>query len=222
MPGAVDSRRTLTHQRSRGFAFTLVVCCHLLLLTQWQSLDYRKITHPETGRQPAILWLPPSETSTVRESIPIRQKLIAQASGTQPRKPDSLSISPAAPAVSPAPTPLTTESAPNSTVPDAIVREAAPSTPLNLTLPFSASAPWRTRNPAVELQIGRNSHKGLESQIASALSSDKWTEERIDNDRIRFRSGNKCLDFQRPREQVLDASRSSSGSPWMTAGPKPC
>lgn len=70
---------------------------------------------------------------------------------------------------------------------------------------FAEQSPFRGRLP-----------KTVERQIASAAAeTGPWTEERIDNDRIRFRRGNTCVMMQRPRAASIDPlNEASNRMPW--------
>jgi hypothetical protein len=96
--------------------------------------------------------------------------------------------------------------------------------PLNLTLPRAASAPWRQRNPVLDDTRGRSARATFESLLAGAMGGDgRWTEERIDNDRIRFRRGNTCVELERSRSERIDSFNSSySPKPWLAGKASPC
>jgi hypothetical protein len=95
---------------------------------------------------------------------------------------------------------------------------------LNLALPTGASAPWRQRNPVLDDMRGRSARASFESQLVGAMGGDgRWAEERIDNDRIRFRRGNTCVDMERSRSERIDPFNSSySPKPWLAGKPSPC
>jgi hypothetical protein len=210
-------------QYKRTTAFTLTIGIHLFLFVLWQSQFARQNADRQSTSDPGILWLLNPQANTVQEPTNTEEELPVQAASLQrpPKKPSVVSstdtVTTLDPSVaSPAPyTQVTPLKAP-------IEPEAPQAMPLNLSLPSSASMPRRSGNPAVELQLGRSRPRTLETLIGAALSSSNWTEERIDNDRVRFRSGNKCIDFQRPRGQLLDPFRSHGATPWISAGVKPC
>ena len=56
----------------------------------------------------------------------------------------------------------------------------------------------------------------VERQVAAAFAeSGPWTEERLDNDHIRFRRGTTCVVAERPRAAQLDPfSEASNRMPW--------
>lgn len=78
---------------------------------------------------------------------------------------------------------------------------------------FAEQSPFRGRLP-----------KTVERQIASAAAeTGPWTEERLDNDRIRFRRGNTCVMAQRPRAASIDPLNEASGRiPWRMSKPEEC
>ncbi len=103
-------------------------------------------------------------------------------------------------------------------------RRKAQPPPLNLNLSrkdinsaaprsFAEQSPFRGRLP-----------KTVERQIASAAAeTGPWTEERLDNDRIRFRRGNTCMTAQRPRAASIDPfSESAARIPWRMSTLEEC
>ena len=114
------------------------------------------------------------------------------------------------------------------------------------TLPVEASGPVEapaTSHPALNLNLSRKDilsnaprsfaeqspfrgrlPKTVERQIASAAAeTGPWTEERIDNDRIRFRRGNTCVMMQRPRAASIDPlNEASARMPWRRSEPEEC
>lgn len=78
---------------------------------------------------------------------------------------------------------------------------------------FAEQSPFRGRLP-----------KTVERQIANAAAeTGPWTEERVDNDRIRFRRGNTCVTMQRPRAASIDPFSEAAGRiPWRSSGPQEC
>ncbi|MBA4177181.1 MAG: hypothetical protein C0505_11570 [Leptothrix sp. (in: Bacteria)] len=84
---------------------------------------------------------------------------------------------------------------------------AAGQAPLNLTLPRGASAPWRQRHPGLDDTRANTARATLDSRIAAALGgSDRITEERLSDGRMRFRRGNDCV--------VVHPSRAQGLEPW--------
>ena len=78
---------------------------------------------------------------------------------------------------------------------------------------FAEQSPFRGRLPTT-----------VERQIASAAAeTGPWTEDRIDNDHIRFRRGNTCLMLQRPRAANIDPfSDAAARIPWRASAPEHC
>jgi hypothetical protein len=83
----------------------------------------------------------------------------------------------------------------------------------SLTPGLAASSPFQGRLPVT-----------IEGKIAeAAATTGPWTEERLDNDRIRFRRGTTCVTFSRPEITKIDPfSESISRQPWNAAHPSEC
>ena len=113
---------------------------------------------------------------------------------------------------------------PPSTDSAAVPAVVAPQAGLNLSLPRSAAAPWRQRNPAVDAQIGGRAPDTVESRIAAAAANTgPWVQERIGNDRILMRRGDTCFNLDRPRAaQLFPFDQSSQRLPWMASQPFRC
>lgn len=88
-------------------------------------------------------------------------------------------------------------------------REALKSLPPSLT----ASSPLQGRLPVT-----------MERKIAeAAAATGPWTEERLDNDHIRFRRGTTCVTYSRPEIAKIDPfSDSISRQPWSASLPSEC
>lgn len=73
---------------------------------------------------------------------------------------------------------------------------------------FAAQSPFHGRLPAT-----------VERAIAgAAATSGPWTEERIDNDHVRFRRGNTCVMMERPQAATIDPfSDASRRIPWRAS-----
>jgi len=83
----------------------------------------------------------------------------------------------------------------------------------SLTPGLAASSPFQGRLPVT-----------IEGKIAeAAAATGPWTEERLDNDRIRFRRGTTCVTFSRPEITKIDPfSESINRQPWNAAHPSEC
>ena len=111
--------------------------------------------------------------------------------------------------------------------PDGPVRTDAAATQipdLNLSLPRSASAPWRRVNPAVQAQIGGAAPRTVESGIANAAAhTGPWSQERIGDNRVLMRRGDTCFTLDRPRTaQLFPMDPSSQRLPWLASAPFKC
>ena len=98
----------------------------------------------------------------------------------------------------------------------------APALNLNLSRKdISSTAP---RSFAEQSPFRGSLPKTVERQIASAAAeTGPWTEERIDNDRIRMRRGNTCVMVERPRAASIDPFSEAAGRiPWRSSKPQEC
>ncbi len=101
----------------------------------------------------------------------------------------------------------------------------APAAPaLNLTLSRKDIASAAPRSFAEQSPFRGRLPNTVERQIAiAAAETGPWTEERLDNDRIRFRRGNTCMTAQRPRAANLDPfSEAAARIPWRMSKPQAC
>jgi hypothetical protein len=87
-----------------------------------------------------------------------------------------------------------------------------------------ASAPWATRNPALDDSRANTPRATFESKLRLAMGgSGEWEEERVDGDRVRFRRGSSCINLQRSRVATLNPFNQAAGpTPWLVSEPKPC
>jgi hypothetical protein len=78
---------------------------------------------------------------------------------------------------------------------------------------LAARSPFQGRLPAT-----------MESKIAEAAAeTGPWTEERLDNDHVRFRRGTTCVTFSRPEIAKIDAiSDWVRNIPWAADRPSEC
>ena len=141
-----------------------------------------------------------------------------------------------APALQALTAPATTPSSPAASASESPAATAAPTpvaanpsatqaaAPLNLDLPRAASAAWRQRPLALDDLRANTARATFEEKLAAALGGDGvWQEEKLDNDRTRFRRGNTCVEVQRSREAQLDPTSDRARSlPWQAKAPKPC
>ena len=109
--------------------------------------------------------------------------------------------------------------------PSASTEAQTPGAPaLNLTLSRKDISSATPRSFAEQSPFRGSLPKTVERQIASAAAeSGPWTEERIDNARIRFRRGNTCVTMQRPRAASIDPFSEAAGRiPWRSSKPQEC
>jgi hypothetical protein len=206
-----------------------VAALHVLLAALLASLGVWRDRVPGTAAPPPLtVWLlraferaPAQVAPAISPSSParpLRPSSPKPAAAVQaimlPANPGSMAAEPAAPGAAPA-------------VPGAATGSTAAvdtATPLNLALPRGASAPWRQRNPVLDDTRGRSARATFESMLADAMGGDgRWVEERIDNDRVRFRRGNTCVEMERSRSARIDSFNSSfSPKPWLAGKPSRC
>lgn len=88
--------------------------------------------------------------------------------------------------------------------------------PLNLILPRSASAPWQLpRNAALDDPRSNTARATFDSRLRNAMGGDgAWVEERLDNDRVRFRRGSECVEMTRSRAGQLDPANGAFRDLW--------
>jgi hypothetical protein len=88
--------------------------------------------------------------------------------------------------------------------------------PLNLTLPRSASAPWRQRNPALDDPRANSTRMTMEQKLANAMGGDgSWVMERVDLNTIRYRRGNDCVQLTRSRAGQLELGGNAFRESWL-------
>lgn len=221
----MNNTRRRASQASVGL---VVVGLHLVgLLLWWTTERGMQLVRRETRLASVAVWLPALPSLDTRQAKPPSRPQQQAAQGVPvPRKlHDSIPAAPTpaldattAPASNgvflPADAPRSAE-APAQTPP-------APTLNLNLSRKaitsvappsFAEQSPFHGRLPTT-----------VERQIASAAAeTGPWTEERIDNDHIRFRRGNTCINLQRPRAASIDPfSESAARIPWRSSQPEDC
>jgi hypothetical protein len=218
------TRMTVRRRTSQASVGLLVLGLHLAGMLAWWTAGQHsmRMDHGE-ARLPSIsVWLLPALAKP--EAVQARRPLSAQDPAYPSRQRGAnKSVE----------TSRTTEAA---TAPDAsgvslpsepsgpTEAQAPPSPALNLNLSrkdissaaprsFAEQSPFRGRLP-----------KTVERQIASAAAeTGPWTEERVDNDHIRFRRGNTCVMMQRPRAASIDPFSEAAGRiPWRSSKPQEC
>jgi len=85
----------------------------------------------------------------------------------------------------------------------AVPAASAPA-PLVLDLPRGASAPFRSRSPALDDPRSNSVPPTMASRIAGAVGSDRLIEEPLGDGRIRFRKGSDCVEVHPSRDGALD------------------
>jgi hypothetical protein len=94
---------------------------------------------------------------------------------------------------------------------------AVPAT-LDLTLPRQPHAPWRERNPALDdPRSNTRPPAAVEARIAAALGDGRWQVERLDHDRVRYRSGSVCVIATRSRAGQLELAGGAFRELWAVS-----
>ena len=94
---------------------------------------------------------------------------------------------------------------------------AAPA-PLDLTLPRQPHAPWRERNPALDdPRSNTRPPAAVEARIAAALGDGRWQVERLDHDRVRYRSGGRCIIAPRSRAGQIELAGGAFRDLWAVS-----
>lgn len=188
----------------------------------------------------ALAWLASTSTTLGRRAgevlttwvqlAPERAEKPAVAPATKAALPRLKATAPPARRPEPSAITLPAESAAPDTVPAAATqtpgRGTAPdaaSARLNLELPKG----WQRAQPAGAAASattwGARAPRTVEQRIAEAAGDGRWTLERIDDDRIRARDGNRCVLLTRSRSDTLDPfNRAVSSKPWIAGAPEPC
>lgn len=214
----------------------LVLACHVLLLLGLARLPVARERSAALVQRPAVLWLlsdalpvqsvPPA--LPVLSTSPERQASPAPVRPSRP--PQRVPNRPSTPAEQRPPAeqnpPQALSQQPPLPEPAAEAPASLPGLPqaLNLSLPRAASSPWRRRNPATDDRRSNPPPVTLESRLAEVMGGDgRWAMQRLDNDLVRLRRGNTCVDVVRSRVEQLDGfNNSAQPKPWLSKPPQPC
>ena len=220
-----------TPGRARQVSVGLVVAgLHLVGLLLWWTAEHgMQLVRSDTRLASVAVWLPPlSPLDTSQEKPTIRrqknQPPAPESSGLRrlrnrsPAEASHPEVSTTTPATNGIPAPTQAHNSVDATT------ETPTAPALNLSLSrkaitsvappsFAEQSPFRGRLPTT-----------VERQIATAAAeTGPWTEDRIDNDHIRFRRGNTCLMLQRPRAANIDPfSDAAARIPWCASSPQHC
>lgn len=208
---------------SQASAGLVVVGLHLAGLLVWWTAGRGMQLPAAAARLPTVsvaLLVPTKpEAPAVRQSQPPQDPTRPNRPRDDDRRPATVS-----PTQSADPTPAT--GALNLPVDGATGKEvqAPTASTLNLNLSRKDITSAAPRSFAEQSPFRGKLPKTVERQIATAAAeTGPWTEERIDNDRIRFRRGNTCMTAQRPRAASLDPfSEGADRIPWRMSKPEEC
>ncbi len=218
---------TVRRRSSQASVGLLVLGLHLAGVLAWWTAEQHglRTVHSNT-RLPAIaVWLPALAAPHTQQTEPAKRKQRVAAPGESAQRDSGTSESKRAADTPPAPASGSGIYVPAETPGSIEAQTTTPTAPaLNLNLSrksitsvappsFAEQSPFRGRLPAT-----------VERQIATAAAeTGPWTEERIDNDHIRFRRGNTCVTLQRPRMASLDPfDPAMARIPWRTSGAETC
>jgi hypothetical protein len=211
-------------QRGPERATALVVLlAHVALVAVLSRLGaWGNRAQPVVDQLPPVVWLArgaqpttaPAPTPT-RRPAEVRRANAAAATASRSRP---QAMSPTEPQA------ITPEGASADEQPSARTSAEAPAasaapTRLNLSLPRGASAPWRQRSAALDDPRSNSVRATMETRLGAAMGDGNWVEERIDNDRVRFRRGNECVEVVRTRAGQIDLA---NGAFRELRSAKPC
>ena len=188
----------------------------LLLAGAWRLQTWQDRGPAAPAQAPLIVWLPGAQRPASPAARPPEARPGAPAqrppatSPRAPREPQAITLpaSPAEPGLDPGASPPVLGTVPTA----APAQPATPAAPaLNLALPRGASAPWRTRNPALDDPRSNTPPLTLESRIAKALGGvDGIQEFRLEDGSVRFKRGNSCVIARPNRASALDPFNASA------------
>jgi hypothetical protein len=191
---------------------------HLFGLLTWWTVE-RGIQPPHKALEPdrVVVSLPAlSKVLTLPTKLQKRQQ---QAGLADSPRPADRNVPPLTPSVASVDTPASSAQAQSAAGGVTAQAPLAPASSLNLNLSgktlstlstpgFAARSPFHGRLPAT-----------VERQVAQAFAeTGPWTEERLDNDHIRFRRGTTCVTMSRPQAAIIDPFSEASGRlPWRAS-----
>jgi hypothetical protein len=224
----------LRSRRRLGFV-VFVLVLHALVLTGlsrlgvWADRDRR--AQSAGVRQAPLMWqlpaMPLGRLATPAAAPPsLSPKQTTTASKPRIAPAQSTPATTTLPTAAPTPVPLQTAEA-TPAEPQASAPPLLSSPRLNLVLPSfarAASAPWHRRPTPMDDPRANTPKATIESRLQAAMGGDgRWTEERIDNDHLRYRRGDRCVDVNRSRAEQLDPfQQGSNPKPWLVGPARPC
>lgn len=196
----------------------VVVGLHLVGLLTWWTVD-RGMQPPRKASVPdaVAVWLP--AFSPVRTLPTTLQKRQQQSGSSDSPRPADRAVPPLAKWVASVELPASAAQVQSAAEGVTAQPPMAPASALNLKLSgktlstlstpgFAAQSPFQGRLPAT-----------VERRVAQAFAeTGPWTEERIDNDHVRFRRGTTCVTMSRPQSAIIDPFSEASGRlPWRAS-----
>lgn len=192
------------------------------MLAWWTTGRYNmRMVHLDRRLPTISVWLtalpvPNREQARKPERAQDRTATAGQRDTKVPAEPGYMTDTATAPTASGMPLPIEASGpteAPTSGVPTLNLNLSRKDISSAAPRSFAEQSPFRGRLP-----------KTVERQIANAAAqTGPWTEERLDNDRIRFRRGNTCVTMQRPRAASIDPFSEAAGRiPWRSSQPEEC
>lgn len=192
----------------------LVLAAHAVLLALW--LQMRGALPAPSAEPEPVAWL-----RLLQPAAPVARPAAPAVPGAPHPRPlptraaATLEITPpAATAGASAPT----AAAADTPLPAAPVAVASAPATLDLALPRQPQAPWRERNPALDdPRSNTRPSAAVEARIAAALGDGRWQVERLDPDRVRFRSGSRCVIATRSRAGQLELAGGAFRELWAVS-----
>jgi hypothetical protein len=207
--------------RRRLVPALVVLAAHALLLALW--LQTRAPLSPVAAGTEAVAWLrllesaaPAAGPAEPAEPGTARQRT-ARPSIVRPITPSAVTASPTVPMAAEPPATAGHGAPPSAAAAAPAASGAAPVT-LDLTLPRQPQAPWRERNPALDdPRSNTRPPAAVEARIAAALGDGRWQVERLDHDRVRYRSGSLCVIATRSRAGQLELAGGAFRELWAVS-----
>jgi hypothetical protein len=207
--------------RRRLVPALVVLAAHALLLALW--LQTRAPLPPPAADTEAVAWLRllqstapaagpagPAEPGTTRPRT-------ARPTTARALTPSAVIASPTVPLAAEPSAAADSGPSPSAAAAAPAASGAAPVT-LDLTLPRQPLASWRERNPALDdPRSNTRPPAAVEARIAAALGDGRWQVERLDHDRVRYRSGNLCFIAKRSRAGQLELAGGAFRELWAVS-----
>ena len=202
---------------ARRFGVGLVVAAlHLFCMLVWWSMEFRLRPIPKTAPSvPLTVWLMPISESLGLALVP---KKVLPTYSDQPNRTGKVKLQIANDPVD------STDKATGPSASATPIESASPQGTLNLNLSNKDLRARPVPSAATMSPFHAPLPKTIETQIANAFShSEPWVEERMDDDHIRMRRGDRCVTVERSLAERLDGfSDYARRIPWRIGNPYKC